>query len=59
MPQYHLGHVELVQRIESLVGAHPNFALAGNSYHGVGIPACVESGKKAALTALGKALTDT
>ncbi len=54
MPQYHLGHVERVEQIESLVKAHTNFALAGNSYHGVGIPACVESGKNAALSVLGE-----
>ena len=48
MPQYHLGHVERVEQIELLANAHANFALAGNSYHGVGIPACVESGKNAA-----------
>lgn len=48
MPQYHLGHLERVEQIEALAGAHANFALAGNSYHGVGIPACVESGKNAA-----------
>jgi oxygen-dependent protoporphyrinogen oxidase len=54
MPQYHLGHVERVERIEKLAGAHANFALAGNSYHGVGIPACVESGKNAANKVLAK-----
>ncbi len=59
MPQYHLGHVERVEQIESLVKAHTNFALAGNSYHGVGIPACVESGKNAALSVLGKGSSST
>ena len=54
MPQYHLGHVERVKQIEVLASAHANFALAGNSYHGVGIPACVESGKNAAEKVLDK-----
>ena len=54
MPQYHLGHVERVEQIELLASAHANFALAGNSYHGVGIPACVESGKNAASKVLDK-----
>ena len=54
MPQYHLGHVERVEQIESLASAHANFALAGNSYRGVGIPACVESGKNAASRVLDK-----
>jgi oxygen-dependent protoporphyrinogen oxidase len=48
MPLYHLGHVELVERIESRVAALPNFALAGNAYHGVGIPQCIHSGEQAA-----------
>jgi oxygen-dependent protoporphyrinogen oxidase len=48
MPSYHLGHVELVERIESRAAALPNFALAGNAYHGVGIPQCIHSGEQAA-----------
>lgn len=48
MPQYHLGHVDRVRHVQSRVDTLPHFALAGNSYHGVGIPACVASGKKAA-----------
>jgi oxygen-dependent protoporphyrinogen oxidase len=48
MPQYHLGHCELVARIEQAVAAWPNFALAGNAYHGVGIPNCIHSGELAA-----------
>ena len=48
MPQYHVGHVQLVdaieQRAEQLVG----LALAGNGYRGVGIPYCVRSGDAAA-----------
>jgi oxygen-dependent protoporphyrinogen oxidase len=48
MPQYHLGHGELVATIESRVAAWPTLALAGNAYHGVGIPNCVRSGQLAA-----------
>jgi oxygen-dependent protoporphyrinogen oxidase len=48
MPQYHLGHVELVGRIEQRAAALPGFALAGNAYHGVGIPQCIQSGEQAA-----------
>lgn len=44
MPQYHLGHLDLVARIESLVAQHTGIEVAGNSYRGVGIPACVQSG---------------
>ena len=48
MPQYHLGHLDRVEQIEKRVAQLSCFELAGNSYRGVGIPACVESGFKAA-----------
>ena len=48
MPQYHLGHVERVERIEGLVAGLDGLELAGKSYRGVGIPACIESGVSAA-----------
>jgi oxygen-dependent protoporphyrinogen oxidase len=48
MPQYHLGHVELVQRIEDRAASLGNLHLAGNAYHGVGIPNCIHSGEQAA-----------
>lgn len=48
MPQYHVGHLELVDRIEQQVSKLPNLELAGNAYRGVGIPLCVRSGEQAA-----------
>ncbi len=48
MPQYHLGHLDRVARIEAAVAAHPGLALAGSAYRGVGIPDCIRSGEKAA-----------
>jgi oxygen-dependent protoporphyrinogen oxidase len=48
MPQYHVGHLDLVADIEKRVEALPHFALAGNAYRGVGIPFCVRSGEQAA-----------
>lgn len=47
-PQYTVGHVERVARIEHLAGEHPSLALAGNAYRGVGIPDCIRSGERAA-----------
>src|SRR5207248_3190710 len=38
MPQYHVGHLELVAEIDRALAAHPRMALAGNAYRGVGIP---------------------
>ena len=47
MPQYHLGHLDRVDDIDSMVATHPGLELAGNSYRGVGIPACIKSGTDA------------
>ncbi len=48
MPQYHLGHAQRVARIETLTAMLPGLELAGNAYHGVGIPFCIHSGQQAA-----------
>jgi oxygen-dependent protoporphyrinogen oxidase len=55
MPQYHLGHLELISQIETRVAALPGLALAGNAYRGVGIPQCIASGEAAAASVLGLA----
>lgn len=52
MPQYHLGHLHRVARIESLVSRLPGLVLAGNAYRGVGVPDCIRSGNEAAHTLL-------
>ncbi len=48
MPQYHLGHLDRVAKIEELAQQLPHFGLAGNAYRGVGIPFCIRSGELAA-----------
>ena len=48
MPQYHVGHLDLVRQIEERAEAIANFALAGNAYRGVGVPFCIRSGEQAA-----------
>jgi oxygen-dependent protoporphyrinogen oxidase len=53
MPQYHLGHVELVKRIQARAAEHRGLALVGNAYEGVGVPQCVRSGRQAAERLLG------
>ncbi len=50
MPQYSVGHLERVTRIEREVLDLPNLTLAGAAYRGVGIPDCVRSGEQAAQT---------
>lgn len=48
MPQYYVGHLDRVAEIEQRVSTFSGLALAGNSYHGVGVPACIHSGEQAA-----------
>ncbi|HZZ70743.1 MAG TPA: protoporphyrinogen oxidase [Pirellulales bacterium] len=48
MPQFHLGHVERVERIGALAAGLKHFGLASNAFYGVGIPHCVRSGQFAA-----------
>lgn len=51
MPQYHVGHLERIDEIESLSTRVPGLYLAGAAYGGVGIPDCVSSGERAAAAA--------
>ena len=48
MPQYVVGHLDRLQRIDQLLPAESRLRLAGNAYRGVGIPQCVRSGENAA-----------
>jgi oxygen-dependent protoporphyrinogen oxidase len=48
MPQYHVGHLDLVATIDRELAGFPRLALAGNAYHGVGIPDSIHSGEQAA-----------
>jgi oxygen-dependent protoporphyrinogen oxidase len=48
MPQYHVGHVDRVTQVDARVAEIPGLELAGNAYHGVGIPFCAAGGYAAA-----------
>jgi oxygen-dependent protoporphyrinogen oxidase len=50
MAQYEPGHIARVQRIEQRAAEIPGLALAGNAYHGIGVPDCIRSGMEAANT---------
>jgi protoporphyrinogen/coproporphyrinogen III oxidase len=41
MPQYVVGHRERLGKIAKLLEQYPGLYLAGNAYHGVGIPDCI------------------
>ena len=47
MPQYNLGHPEILKRIDAALEKYPGLALAGNGYRGIGIPDCIHSGEVA------------
>jgi len=49
MAQYTVGHQKRIARIEELVRQIPGLYLAGNAYHGIGIPDCVRMGQEAAI----------
>ncbi|HEX2280934.1 MAG TPA: protoporphyrinogen oxidase [Thermomicrobiales bacterium] len=48
MPQYLLGHPQRVARIEARKSKKAGLYLAGNAFHGVGLPDCILSGERAA-----------
>ncbi len=47
MPQYNLGHPDILKRIDATLEKYPGLALAGNGYRGIGIPDCIHSGELA------------
>ena len=47
MPQYTVGHGSRVAELEQRMGLLPGLHLAGNAYHGIGIPDCIGSAKQA------------
>ena len=51
-PQYTLGHLDRIQRIEQAVAAIPGLAIAGNMLRGVGIPDAIATGETASDTIL-------
>jgi len=53
MPQFHVGHVALVQAIRERAAPFSGLELAGNAYDGAGIPHCIHSGEDAAERLLG------
>ena len=48
MPQYNVGHLDRIERIEARLKRFPTLVLAGKSYRGVGIADCIHGGETAA-----------
>ncbi|MFX0539920.1 protoporphyrinogen oxidase [Ornithinimicrobium sp. Y1847] len=47
LPQYAVGHVDLVAAVRQDVARVPGLAVCGATYDGVGIPACIASARRA------------
>jgi protoporphyrinogen/coproporphyrinogen III oxidase len=47
MPQYTVGHAQRIAETEARLAVIPGLHLAGNAYHGIGIPDCVRSAREA------------
>ena len=46
--QYHVGHGDLIDKVQAELGSLPGMYLAGSAYTGIGIPDCILNGTRAA-----------
>ena len=49
IPQYTMGHLGRLERIEAGLAGAPGLFLAGNSYRGVAVNSCIDEGRKLAV----------
>ncbi|HET9283165.1 MAG TPA: protoporphyrinogen oxidase, partial [Candidatus Angelobacter sp.] len=47
MAQYETGHLERVVAMEKIMDEMPGFHVIGNSFHGIGVPDCIKSARRA------------
>ena len=52
LPQYTVGHLDRIARIQASLAAQPGLAACGAAYAGVGIPACIGTARAAADQAM-------
>ena len=52
IPQLEVGHLELVAKVREELDHYSGLMLAGSSYDGLGIAACIRSGERAAASCL-------
>ncbi len=55
IPQYNVGHLARVRRIEQAVSRLPGLAVAGNAYRGVGLNDCIRNSTELAKRLFGRA----
>jgi oxygen-dependent protoporphyrinogen oxidase len=48
IPQYTLGHPDRLRRIDARLAVHRGLWVAGNSYHGISVNACIEEAPRVA-----------
>jgi oxygen-dependent protoporphyrinogen oxidase len=48
MAQYTVGHGGRLEELEARLESIPGLLVAGNAYHGIGVPDCIRMGKQAA-----------
>ena len=53
-PQYLPGHLRKIERAQAALAELPALGLAGPSLGGIGIPACLTTGERAALEVRGR-----
>lgn len=53
LPQYEVGHLDRMRRMEERVRRFENLRLIGNAYHGVGLPDLIRQGRAAAHELVG------
>jgi protoporphyrinogen/coproporphyrinogen III oxidase len=59
IPQYTIGHLSRMARIDGLLASHPGLFVAGNSYRGVSLNACVSDANQLADRAVAYLQTRT
>jgi oxygen-dependent protoporphyrinogen oxidase len=47
-PQPEVGHLDLMKRVDDRLARFPGLYLAGNGYHGTGIPDCIKQARRVA-----------
>ncbi|HJN01560.1 MAG TPA: protoporphyrinogen oxidase [Nitrospinota bacterium] len=52
MPQYVVGHIDRIKKIEELSAKHPGLYLTGSAYNGIGISDCITTSHKVAEEAV-------
>ncbi|HJP18462.1 MAG TPA: protoporphyrinogen oxidase [Nitrospinota bacterium] len=52
MPQYVIGHIDRIKKIEELTAKHPGLYLTGSAFNGIGISDCISTSSKAAEEAI-------